>query len=149
MVWPNTWKIRIWRQDIKSRTRWYTSNTNLPWFTNSGGLRAMVEVFWESIVWFVVLIDEILLWDWNALLSISIVLELQISSETQDFLTGRPWIFSPFDGSSTAIIRLGLVKHPRQPLLCFESGLTQTMINITNQLKNSGAIYYQEKAIYN
>lgn len=140
MTWPNTTQytktslIEFNMGQVNNTKLWDASNINLPWFTNSGGLRVLIEVLWGLRAWFAVLIDEMLLWDWSALVSISTVLELQISSDTLDFLTGRPWIFSPFDGSSTAVTSAGLVKHPRQPLLCFELGLTTKMINTPYQL---------------
>lgn len=86
-----------------------------PWFTNSVGL--LPELKWGSRVGFDVLIDEMLLWDWIALLSMSPVLVLQKSSVKLGFFTPCPRCFNPLDGSSAVIISGGLLKHPRQPLL--------------------------------
>lgn len=94
----------------------------LPWFINSEGLLVPPEVLWVSRVWFEVLIDDILLWDGKALLSISPELGLQKSSVKLCFFTRWPWIFSPLDGSSTEIMSGGFVQHPRKPLLCYKLG---------------------------
>lgn len=111
LVFPFHWSL-LWFQ----RRR--------PWFTNSIWLLLLpLPLCWWK-VWFDVLIEEMLLWDWIALFSISHVLVLQKSSEMLGFLTVLPWILNPFEGSSTAIIGAGLVQHPRQPLLCYNSGLT-------------------------
>lgn len=96
----------------------------LPWFTNSEELLVPPALLWVSRVWFEVLIDEILLWDGKALLSISPELGLQKSSVKLCFFTRWPWILSPLDGSSTEITSGGLVQHPKQPLLCYELGLS-------------------------
>lgn len=95
----------------------------LPWLTNSGGLLVLPELLFGSETWFKVLIDDILLWDGNALLSISNVLVLQKSSVILCLFTRLPWILSPLDGSSTEIISGGFIQHPRQPLLCYKLGL--------------------------
>lgn len=71
---------------------------------------------------FDILIDETLLWDCIALYSKSHVLVLQKSSDMLGLFTARPCIFNPFDGSSTAIIGVGLAQQPKQPLLCSNSG---------------------------
>lgn len=84
-----------------------------PWLTNSGWL-LLVPPPW-LMAWFDVLMDDMLLWDMAVLLSKSHVLLLQKSSEIIGFFTDLPWIFNPFDGSSTAITGVGLVQHPKQP----------------------------------
>lgn len=93
---------------------------NLPWFTNSEGLLALPPTLLWLSVRFDVLIDEMLRWDWMVLLSKSHVLVLQKPSDMLGFLTTRPWILNPLDGSSTAIIGVGLVQHPKQPLHCYK-----------------------------
>nr|GLL46306.1 hypothetical protein Itr_chr14CG09570 [Ipomoea trifida] len=64
-----------------------------------------------SKAWFEVLIDEALLWDGNALLSISQALLLQ----------------KPLDRSSTDITVGGFVQHPKQPLHGCISGEKKSM----------------------
>lgn len=95
------------------------NKVNLPWFTNSEWLLVLpVPLFWLR-TWFEILIDDRLLWDWMVLFSISYVLVLQKSSDILCFFTNLPWIRSPFDGSSTAIIGWDFPQQPKQPLLCF------------------------------
>ena len=57
-----------------------------------------------------------LLCDCSALFPIPCALVLQKPSDKFVFLTERPWILKPFEGSSTAIIGAGLAQpqHPRQ-----------------------------------
>lgn len=86
-----------------------------PWFTNSEELLTLPPILLWLRVRFDVLIDEMLRWDWMVLLSKSHVLVLQKPSDMLGFLTIRPWILNPLDGSSTAIIGVGLVQHPKQP----------------------------------
>lgn len=120
-------RIFGWLRDFLSPTHccliWFQRRR--PLLTNSEGLLVLPLPPWGSGFWLEVLIDEMLLCDWTALLSISYGLLLQKSSERLDFLTARPCIFNPFVGSSTAIISWGLVQHPRQPLLpCMQRLMT-------------------------
>lgn len=119
----NTEREKHTNTQTHKHTHTHTHNVNLPWFTNSGVL-LVLPAPWVSSGLFDVLNDEKLFWDWIALLSISTVLVLQKSSDTLFFLTGRPWILSPFDGSSTATVNLGWLQLPRQPLLCYKLGLS-------------------------
>lgn len=123
--------------DYQFIKQWQNKLINLPWFINSELLLELPTPLKWVRDWFEVLIDDTLLWDWTVLLSISHVLVLQKSSDTLGFFTIRPWILNPFDGSSTAIIGVGLVQHPRQPLLCYKSGLT--IYTIHPQLNNIAA----------
>lgn len=86
----------------------------IPWFTNSEVLLVLLAP-WASRGLF----EVMLIWDRIALLSISIVLVLQKSSDMLFFLNGWPWILSLFDGSSTTV-NLGWLQLPRQPLLCYK-----------------------------
>lgn len=95
-----------------------------PWFTNSPGVKfaLLLLAVWSMAV----LREEILLWDWWALLSISYVLVLHKSSDRLPLplftpVTLRPCILRPLEGSSTAVIGLDLEQHARQPLLCSKS----------------------------
>lgn len=97
---------------------------HLPWLTYSEELLVPPILLCVSRVWFEVLIDDMLLWDGKALLSISPELGLQKSSVKLCLFIRWPWILSPFDGSSTEITSGGLVQHPRQPLLCNKLGLS-------------------------
>lgn len=93
----------------------------------------MLPAPWESRVWFDVLIDETLLWYSTPLFSISsVVLLLQISDLGS--LTIWTGAFRPFDGASTAIIGVGLLQHPRQPLLCCKTCLTTQTISTSLQI---------------
>jgi len=56
-----------------------------------------------------------LLCDWIPLFSISCALVLQKSSDKLAFLTERPWILKRLEGSSTAVIGVGLTQQPKQP----------------------------------
>jgi hypothetical protein len=96
---------------------------NSPWFINSFGLLQLPDACW-SLDWANVLIEDMLLCDWIPLFSISCALVLQKSSERLAFLTDRPWILNRLEGSSTAIIGVGLAQHPKQPLLCSKPGST-------------------------
>lgn len=95
----------------------------LPWFTNSEVVVAPPAPLLGSIVWLLVLIDEILPCDITALFSISSVLVVQKSSDMLGFLTVWAWLDSPFGGVSTKVIGLGLLWHDRQPLLCYKTHL--------------------------
>ena len=88
-----------------------------PWFTNSFGLLLLPAACW-SLDWATVLIEDKLLCDWIPLFSISWALVLQKSSDRLAFLTERPWILNRLEGSSTAVIGVGLAQHPKQPLHC-------------------------------
>jgi hypothetical protein len=94
---------------------------NSPWFTNSFGLLLLPAACW-SLDWATVLIEDMLLCDWIPLFSISWALVLQKSSDRLAFLTERPWILNRLEGSSTAVIGVGLAQHPKQPLLCSKPG---------------------------
>jgi hypothetical protein len=94
---------------------------NLPWFTNSFGLLLLPVPCW-SLDCATVLIEDKLLCDWIPLLSISWALVLQKSSDKLAFLTERPWILNRLEGSSTAVIGVGLAQQPKQPLLCSKPG---------------------------
>ena len=88
---------------------WTRRNENLPWFTNSEGVLALPAMACGSRIWLVVLIEDMLPWDWTALFSISHVLVVQKSSEILGFFNVRPWFFNPFDGASTEVVNVGLV----------------------------------------
>ena len=97
----------------------------IPWFTNSFGLLLLPAPCW-SLDCGAVLIEDMLLCDCSALFPIPCALVLQKPSDKFVFLTERPWILKPFEGSSTAIIGAGLAQpqHPRQLLLCSKTVLT-------------------------
>ena len=95
---------------------------NLPWFKNSFGLLLLPAACW-SLDCATVLIEDMLLCDWIPLFSISCALVLQKSSDKLAFLTERPWILKRLEGSSTAVIGVGLTQQPKQPLLCSKPGL--------------------------
>lgn len=79
------------REDLAFIKKRKKGQINLPWLTNSEPLLELQAP--------VVLIDETLLCDCIALLSISLVPELQKPSDLLDlFTTFRPRIRSPFDG---------------------------------------------------
>ena len=132
--WLYVWKSNIRLGNISMQK---LTDKDLPWFTNSGGLLVLPALLWGSKVWFDVLIDEMLPWDWTALLSISPVLVLQKSSTGLGLIAVLPWIVSPFGDSYTPIISVGLLQHPRQPLLCYKSGLTRKLISTNYQLLRS------------
>ena len=103
----------VWEEDPFASHCCLVCNQRLnPLLTNSLGLLLLAEV----AVLLVKLIEDTLLCDCIVLLSISQVLVLQKSSDTLGFLTRRPWILNPLDGSSTATISGGLLQHPKQPL---------------------------------
>lgn len=113
----------------------FDNRGNLPWFINSEELLTLPATLLLLRVRFNVLIDEMLRWDWMVLLSKSHVLVLQKPSDMLGFLTTRPWILNPLDGSSTAIIGVGLVQHPKQPLHCYKPN--KALYDIKLQQKHS------------
>lgn len=118
----------------KKNTRY---KENLPWLMNSEWLLLLfpVPLNWLRRLWFDTLIEEMLLWDWIVLLSISHVLVLQKSSDMLCFFTNRPWILSPFEGSSTAMTGWDLAQQPKQPLFCYSPCLfTYTTTNDKHKL---------------
>lgn len=103
---------------------------NLPWFTNSEWLLVLpVPLYWLRH-WFEILIDDTLPWDWRALLSISHVLVLQKSSDISFLFSVCPWTFRPFS-SSTTVTGVDPVQQPKQPLLCYNSGLVHIINSAT------------------
>lgn len=130
----NITKLQTFYFITKYSTR-FDKRGNLPWFTNSEELLTLPATLLWLRVRFDVLIDEMLRWDWMVLLSKSHVLVLQKPSDMLGFLTTRPWILSPLDGSSTAIIGVGLVQHPKQPLHCYKPN--KALYDIKLQQKHS------------